>query len=240
MIPKTIWQTSAFKYNELPYYIKVMAETWQELNPDYEYRYVDDLECKKMILEDYGQDYLELYNSIQYGYVRADFWRYLTLNKYGGLYADIDTYCMKPLSDWVELNNEMIISKETFAELGTVILQWFFGSTANNVYISNVVKIMLDKINDKSLGNQITTTHTSPWVFTEGIESIGKKDGLFFYNNNFMNDNNEEYIRHISASSKFSDTNLNKNLFPNKYWDLGNSPDIKIYNNSYNSSSIRN
>lgn len=239
MIPKKIWQTSAFKYKDLPYYLKTMSETWQELNPDYEYIYVSDNDCKEMILEDYGQKYLELYNSINIGFVRADFWRYLSLKKHGGFYADIDTYCLKSLSDWVSLDAEMVIAKETFDVLGTVILQWFFGTTPDNKYISNVVNLMLNKIDDKTLGNEITTTHTSPWIFTEGIESVKNTDKLFFYNSGFMGNNGEENIRHISANSKFTDYHINNKPINSSYWNIGNTPDIKIYNNSYNSSSVK-
>jgi len=239
MIPKQIWQTSPFEYEELPYYLKVMAETWQELNPDYKYNYVSDLNCQKMILTDYGQEYLDLYKSIDIGFVRADFWRYLILKKHGGFYADIDTYCLKSLSDWITIDAEMVVAKETFGDLGTVILQWFFGTTPDNQYISNIVKIMLDKVNDKSLGNQITTTHTSPWVFTEGIESIKKIDGLIFYNDSFTNEQGEENIRHISANNKFTDYHINNKPMESTYWNIGNNANIKIYNNSYNSSSVK-
>ena len=135
MIPKKIWQTSAFEYQELPYYLKVMTETWKDLNPDYKYEYVSDKDCKQMLLKDYGPEYVDLYNSIKIGFVRADFWRYLTLKKHGGFYADIDTYCLKSLSEWLILDNEMVLAKETFADLGTVILQWFFGTTSKKPYI---------------------------------------------------------------------------------------------------------
>lgn len=237
MIPKIIWQTSAFKQNELPDYIKVMTETWRDLNPDWEYRYVDDNKCREMILNDYGQYFLELYDSIEIGFVRADFWRYLTLKKHGGVYADIDTYCLVPLSSWFNNNYEMVVSRETFAELGTVILQWFFGTTSENIYINEVVNLMMNKINDKSLGNKINTTHTSPWIFTEGIQKNNNLDNVLFYPDNFI-DNGIEYIRHISANSKFSDHHIERQTMESRYWNLGNNIDIKVYNKSYNSSMV--
>lgn len=239
MIPKKIWQTSAFEYQELPYYLKVMTETWKDLNPDYEYEYVSDKDCKQMLLKDYGSEYVDLYNSIKIGFVRADFWRYLTLKKHGGFYADIDTYCLKGLSSWISLDNKMILAEETFAELGTVTLQWFFGTTANNIYIDNVVKIMLDKINDKKFGQEITTAQTSPWVFTEGINLANSKDGLFFYNKSFLDEHGQENIRHISANRKFTDYHIRNKPIESEYWNIGNNPDIKVYNRSYNSSSVK-
>jgi hypothetical protein len=190
-----------------------------------------------MILEDYGQEYLDLYNSIKIGFVRADFWRYLTLKKHGGVYADIDTYCLQPLSSWIDFTKDMVVSKETFAELGTVIIQWFFATSKDNKYMNSVVDLMMSKINDKSLGFEINTTHTSPWIFTEGIEKCNDLDNVLFTQDNFRNDGNE-LIRHISANSKFSDHHINKRILENSYWNLGNNIDIKVYNKSYNSSMI--
>lgn len=239
MIPKQIWQTSAFEYEDLPYYLKVMAETWQELNPDYNYIYASDAKCRKMILEDYGQQYLDLYNSIDIGFVRADFWRYLILKKYGGFYADIDTYCLKSLSDWVSLDGKMVIAKETYDIVGTANCVWFFGTTPDNEYISSVVDLMLNKINDKKIRNEITPRDTSPWVFTEAIESIQKSDGLLFYNDGFVDNFGNKNIKHISANSKFTDHHITNKPIDSLYWNIGNNPDIKIYNNSYNSSSVK-
>lgn len=237
MIPKIIWQTSAFEYSDQPYYIKVMSETWKELNPEWEYRYVSDEDCKKMILEDYGQHFLDIYNSINFGYVRADFWRYLTLNKHGGVYADIDTYCLQPLNTWIDNTKDMVVSKETFAELGTVIIQWFFATSQNNKYMNSVVDLMMSKINDKSFGFEVTTTHTSPWIFTEGIERCNDMNNILFTQDNFYN-NGLELIRHISANSKFSDQHINKKINESMYWNVGNNIDIKMYNKSYNSSMV--
>jgi hypothetical protein len=35
---------------------------------------------------------------------RADLWRYLALHKYGGVYADSDVRCMKPINEWNDVN----------------------------------------------------------------------------------------------------------------------------------------
>ena len=40
---------------------------------------------------------------------RADFWRYLVVLHHGGLYTDADTICRKPLSDWMQPEDEAVI-----------------------------------------------------------------------------------------------------------------------------------
>ena len=44
MIPKTIFQTHEKKYEDLPDFIKTLSKTWINLNPNYQYVYMDSNE----------------------------------------------------------------------------------------------------------------------------------------------------------------------------------------------------
>ena len=98
-IPKIIWQT--ISTNRVPAYIKRYADSWIDLNPEYEYRFMDDNDILQFLKNDFPE-YLDGYNQLKYGASKADLWRYLIIYKYGGVYADLDCKCLNPLRNWVD------------------------------------------------------------------------------------------------------------------------------------------
>ena len=48
-IPKIIWQT--MKTNQVPLFMKNYADSWIELNPEYEYRFYDDNDIIDVFLQ---------------------------------------------------------------------------------------------------------------------------------------------------------------------------------------------
>ena len=43
---------------------------------------------------------------------RADFFRYMVILKYGGVYSDIDTECRRPLSSIIKARDTMVVGWE--------------------------------------------------------------------------------------------------------------------------------
>ena len=124
-IPKIIWQT--MKTNEVPVFMKRYADSWINLNPEYEYRFHNDHDIIDFLKKDFP-GYLEGYKKLKYGASKADLWRYLIIYKYGGVYADIDCKCITPLNQWVDPNAAYV------TQLGTNkdICQWLIMSVPKN------------------------------------------------------------------------------------------------------------
>jgi hypothetical protein len=100
-VPKIIWQTHNYTYYDLPEHLKKVTRTWINLNPTWEYKYINNLERKKFIeLEDPA---LYSYYCRSNHITQSNIWRYLITYKYGGAYADMDSVCTRPL-DYM-LNN---------------------------------------------------------------------------------------------------------------------------------------
>lgn len=94
-VPKIIWQTHNYLYEELPEYLKQVTRTWINLNPTWEYRYVNHIDRAEFVKKEdpilySNYDKLEPLN-------QADIWRFLVTYKYGGAYADMDSVCKVPL-----------------------------------------------------------------------------------------------------------------------------------------------
>jgi mannosyltransferase OCH1-like enzyme len=143
MIPKIIWQTYKDPFNELPQYIRDCLQTWKDLNPEYEYRYMDDNEAKNFILQEFGQDWLDIFNSYPLGVMRGDLWRYMVVYIYGGVYADLDTLCKQPINSWINKNKDMIICVDDDPQY---YAQLAFAASPNNP----TIKLVLDLIKEAS------------------------------------------------------------------------------------------
>jgi mannosyltransferase OCH1-like enzyme len=97
IIPKVIYLS--YKTKDIPSYI---LENWKKLNPDYEIKLYDNDDCKKFFLENYTQMHVDLFNFLEDGPIKADFWRVCILNTYGGVYSDIDIELLVPVDTIIE------------------------------------------------------------------------------------------------------------------------------------------
>ena len=86
------WKTKDIPHQFLEYY-----ESWSKLNPDYKHILWDDRDCYGFI-QKYYSEFLDTYNRLSRPVERADLFRYLVVYHYGGVYADIDCECIKPIS----------------------------------------------------------------------------------------------------------------------------------------------
>lgn len=94
MIPKIIHQTGpSDKNNWHPLWFKCQ-ESWIKNFPDYEYKFWNDEEIDNLVKDDYPQ-YWEMYKEFPAHIMKIDFIRFCLMDKYGGIYADLDYYCYK-------------------------------------------------------------------------------------------------------------------------------------------------
>jgi len=98
-IPKVVHQT--WKTSDLPHCLAELRKTWIQLNPEWEVRLWNDTEidrfCTSILNPEAAKMYLQL-SGIQ----RADVWRVLCLQKFGGVYADLDMECLRPMEEFLE------------------------------------------------------------------------------------------------------------------------------------------
>lgn len=88
LIPKKIYQS--WKTKNLPEKMAEIVSRTKEMNPDYEYELWDDADCKKLLLDNFGQNYADAFDVLIPGAFKCDFWRYAVLYLYGGVYMDMD------------------------------------------------------------------------------------------------------------------------------------------------------
>ena len=109
VIPKIIFQT--WRDTDIPLALRHFAEGWKTHNPDFEYRFYDDAACLSLI----GQsvpEFVDAYLGFPHPVMRADFFRYAALYRHGGVYADIDMECVRPMGGLLDLA-PAVLSVET-------------------------------------------------------------------------------------------------------------------------------
>lgn len=188
MIPKIIWQTHKWKYEDLPQKFKKQCISWQKMNPGWEYRYVSDSMAIEMLKEysvEWGEDLLEIYNRISSDGVlydgnggasahQADLWRYLTIYSHGGIYVDVDTECIEPLDNmdlryhFVHENKPMLIPDgkgSTYYAHGP----HFFGGSKKSFMIKIMCMIAIEHLRSQK-NNKINGAGIGPGLFTNSIK----------------------------------------------------------------------
>jgi mannosyltransferase OCH1-like enzyme len=224
MIPKIIWQTYKDPYNQLQPYMLDAINTWKTLNTEYEYRYMDDAQATEFILQEYGQEWHDIFVSLPVGVMRGDLWRYMIIYKYGGIYTDLDTECLNPINVWLNEDYEMIVCPETDIHF----CQWTFAASAGHPILKSVLDTVKEKLLNPEYGSpHFVHTHTGPSIWTEGInKALGFKIDNLINDYLLLNscDNAKLYKFHCYGGENwrifhFIDV---KHIYGSQKWDDGN------------------
>ncbi|HEY0836552.1 MAG TPA: glycosyltransferase, partial [Azospirillum sp.] len=96
MIPKILHQL--WKDANVPERFVPFRRTWARLHPGWEHRLWTDADLHAFVAREFP-GFLPVYEAYAEPIRRADAARYLILKRYGGLYADLDFECLKPVDD---------------------------------------------------------------------------------------------------------------------------------------------
>jgi inositol phosphorylceramide mannosyltransferase catalytic subunit len=110
-IPNVVYQT--WRTKQLPLAVEEIRNEMKLLNPEYDFILYDDDDMKLFIETNFHQEIFDAYCQLGVGAAKADFWRYCILYKHGGIYLDIDSQIVKPLSDLIEDTDQCIITRES-------------------------------------------------------------------------------------------------------------------------------
>ncbi len=193
-IQKTIYQTCPTKH-ELNNLFLENIEKIKRINPDWNHQLFDSEDRRKFILEQYGIDYLNSYDSIHsdYGAAKADFFRYLLIYKLGGVYIDLKSTTHLPLSSVIKEDDRYILSHWDNADNGkhagagiwpkygvsNEFQQWHVISEAGHPYLRKVIDIVKNNIDQYNpfhfgIGRIGTLRTTGPIPYTLAINSVSQ------------------------------------------------------------------
>lgn len=163
-IPKIIHQT--FKTSRLPWLTRWHISRFRKNNPEYSYEFYDDERIDTFLLEEFGKDILALYKRIDIGAAKADFFRYAVLYKKGGIYVDIDSAIIGRLDDFIDVNDQAVISAENNPE---VFVQWALVYQANHPFLQRTIELVIENIKSDRYPHDVHQM-TGPAVYTKAVK----------------------------------------------------------------------
>ena len=113
-IPRIIHQT--FIQDNVSERMYNTSNQWSKYNPEYEYNFYDNNDCRNSIKNNFNPDILEAYDYLIPGAYKTDLWRLCILYLYGGVYIDIPMEPLVSLRDVIEYKDEFIIPRDSPTE----------------------------------------------------------------------------------------------------------------------------
>ena len=122
--PQKIWQTWKTDAAGLEPKDASRVRTWTTKNPKHRYELLTDENALSYVKHHYGPtgidrpDIVHVYETLNAKIIKADLLRYLIMYIEGGIYADIDVECLKPIDQFVpnrynEKDIDLVIGIET-------------------------------------------------------------------------------------------------------------------------------
>lgn len=129
-LPNKIWIYWEQGENNAPLLVKKCIESWKKHNPNFDIVVLNKITVTQLI------DPPEMPESLPARY-KADLYRLMLLNKYGGIWADATTYCHRPINDWLPLFFSSGFFMFSNPSDDRNIENWFIASTAHHPLISS-------------------------------------------------------------------------------------------------------
>lgn len=207
-IPKKIHQCHTKGVDALNLEEKSAINKLRQKNPDWEYNFYDLPKMELFIKENYGDRYFSAFKKInpQYGAAQADYFRYLLINKIGGVYLDVKSYVEEPLEKIIREDDNFVVfiwqgnprgRYQTHGchrqiKVGTEFQQWNIFSDKENKHLLKVIANVTSNIENYSIlkhgtgyGGILRTT--GPIVYTNSINEVYDKKNIRIAGNNEIN-----------------------------------------------------
>ena len=163
MIDKNIFQS--WSTNVLHPLLQEKIDVFKKMNPEYKYHLYTDDDMDNFVNENFEGEIAECYNKLNIMVAKVDFWRYLILYKYGGVYLDIDSCIEKPLNELITSEDDAIITAEGNPNL---FVQWALIFSKQHPILKRTIELIVNNIKNNSYPNDIHKM-TGPTVYSTAI-----------------------------------------------------------------------
>jgi alpha 1,6-mannosyltransferase len=109
-IPHNIFQTWKVKPDNINFKKEFIgtAKSWPKENENFIHTIITDDMLDEWVSQEFSNipDIIKAWNLLPKIILKADFFRYLIIFARGGVYSDMDTFCLKPITNWAPFKNE--------------------------------------------------------------------------------------------------------------------------------------
>jgi mannosyltransferase OCH1-like enzyme len=166
MIPKNIFQS--WHTLDLHPIIQKKIEVMKEMNPEYTHKIYTDNDMDTFVNTTFPGKIAECYNRLNIIVAKVDFWRYLILFTYGGVYLDMDSSINISLDTWIQNKDEAIITAERNPN---VFVQWALIFNKGHPILKKAIQLVVQNIMQNKYPNDIHKM-TGPSVFSQAVNTI--------------------------------------------------------------------
>lgn len=156
--------------------INKYSQIWKKINPNYKLKLYDNFLCRKFFEENYSKEYIQIFDYLKDGPIKADFWRICVLNTYGGVYADSDIEPFIPIDDFLESNIDLVICS-TYSDYS--FNPNFIISYKNNPILQDCINWYLKKYNNKDKYDYWGWSIVTAFNNTLKLNNYDKKSGIY-------------------------------------------------------------
>jgi mannosyltransferase OCH1-like enzyme len=168
MIEKNIFQT--WFTRDLHPLIQNKIDSIKALNPTYIHLIYTDNEMDEFVNINFAGEIAHYYNKLNIIVAKVDFWRYLVLYKYGGVYLDMDSSINRPLDELIKDTDQAIITAEGNPEK---YVQWALIFQKGHPILKKTIELIVENIKYNKYPNDILKM-TGPVVYSEAINIVHK------------------------------------------------------------------
>jgi mannosyltransferase OCH1-like enzyme len=91
--------------NDVPLKYKQYQKTWIDHHPNWKYILWNE-ETGDLLMQKSYPEFYDIYKNVKYPIMKIDLLRYCILEKYGGMYVDIDYKCLNNFDDYLVENDQ--------------------------------------------------------------------------------------------------------------------------------------
>jgi mannosyltransferase OCH1-like enzyme len=166
MFPKTIHQIWLQGVDQIPVKFVPNMTKNKELNSGFKYVLWDEFKILELI-RTLDKKYLNTYSKLLYLHQKVDFARYVILYVHGGIYMDMDAYCIKSFNDVLTdyQSYELIVSKTNTSFLENLLWVGSLTMINNGVIIAKSQSPTLSLLIDYITNLESDPKHILPKVW---------------------------------------------------------------------------
>jgi len=158
VIPRTVWQTNYTDQVTMAVYLNFLFN--RLISPTYEFKFMDDVDADEFVKTNFPSEEWTAYSKLQIGAARADFWRVLVLQKFGGVYLDIDSHVVWPLEFIIgRQDQELYLEHKNGA-----FFNYFLASKSDNPNLVRLIEVIVHNVKTMDSCNNVYAL-TGPAVF---------------------------------------------------------------------------
>lgn len=231
LIPKKIYQS--WKTKNLPEKMKKVVEKTKQMNPEYQHEVWDDADCRKFLLDNFGENYANAFDVLIPGAFKCDFWRYAVLYVNGGVYMDMDMTPVVPFREILKDTDEFvsIVDLKTFIRPKCAIYQAFIACRPKHPIMLYSLQLAFHNIVTRSYEIIDSLSITGPVVVGIAMNLYWKKEKT---HDNILSGEYPNGIRLFNMDKSKTQDDTGKIIFDNKFSGYkSNSGDYNIISTYY-------